>query len=514
MDIALKQLQPSEGPTALGTEAAASRTRSAGPVRVPWAVIVPIATAVGIALLPCPAGLERHAWRFFAIFVGTIVGLVIEPFPFPAMGLIGASAVALLAPWALFSAKEMASPKFKWPEEAIKWMLSGWSSTTVWLVFTAFTFALGYEKSGLGRRIALSLVKVMGRKTLFLGYAVMLSDAIIAPFTASNTARSAGTIFPIVRNMPPLFDSKPNDPSSRKIGGYLMWVAFAATAITSSTFLTALAPNLLVVEIAKKVANVDITWTEWFVAAAPFGLVMLALLPLLVYWVYPPTVKESPEVPRWAANELRAMGPISVKEVLLAIIVIGAILGWIFGARFINATTVAMVAIALMILVGIVSWKDISGNRTGWDTIVLLAFLVSLAEGLSKTGFIRWFDDSVATYMHGFSPTVALFGLVAIFFFAHYFFASTTPHATAMMPVMLAVGMSVPGMNVRALALLLAMTHGIMGVITPYATGPAPVYFGAGYIGRRDFWKLGGIFGVIFIVALLGLSGTFILATR
>ncbi len=83
-----------------------------------------------------------------------------------------------------------------------------------------------------------------------------------------------------------------------------------------------------------------------------------------------------------------------------------------------------------------------------------------------------------------------------------------------MMPVMLAVGMSVPGMPVRQLAMLLAMTHGIMGVITPYATGPAPVYYGAGYIGRRDFWKLGGIFGVMFIVGLLGVSGTIMLAMR
>jgi L-tartrate/succinate antiporter len=92
-------------------------------------------------------------------------------------------------------------------------------------------------------------------------------------------------------------------------------------------------------------------------------------------------------------------------------------------------------------------------------------------------------------------------------------FASTTPHATAMMPVMLGVGMSVPGMPVKELALLLAMTHGIMGVITPYATGPAPVYYGAGYITSRDFWKLGFLCGLLFIAALLGISGTIMLAT-
>ncbi len=479
-----------------------------------WLAFLPVAVAVIIALFPAPSGLEQHAWYFFAIFAGTIAALIIESFPFAAVGLMGATIVAVLAPWVLFGPNDFANPKFKATEEAIKWMLSGWASSTVWLVFAAFTFALGYEKTGLGRRIALVLVRLMGRRTLFLGYAVMLSDALIAPFTSSNTARSAGTIFPIVRNIPGLYDSKPHDPSSRKIGGYVMWVAFATTAVTSSMFLTALAPNLLVVEIIRKTAKIDISWTDWFLAAAPFGFVMLLVLPLLVYWIYPPEIKEGDEVPKWAANELAAMGPLSRNEVLLAILVFVAILFWIFGGALINATTVALAAVSLMVIVKIVKWEDIAGNKTAWNTIVLLAFLVSLAEGLSRTGFIHWFDDSVAGYMQGYSPIAAMYVLVAIYFFSHYMFASTTPHATAMMPVMLGVGMSIPGMPVRELALLLGMTHGIMGVITPYATGPAPVYYGAGYITGRDFWRLGFIFGVIYIVALLGISAPIMLASR
>ncbi len=73
----------------------------------------------------------------------------------------------------------------------------------------------------------------------------MLADVLLAPFTPSNTARSAGTIYPIIRNLPPLYDSHPNTPSARRMGGYIMWTALAATSVTSSLFLTALAPNLL-----------------------------------------------------------------------------------------------------------------------------------------------------------------------------------------------------------------------------------------------------------------------------
>jgi L-tartrate/succinate antiporter len=93
--------------------------------------------------------------------------------------------------------------------------------------------------------------------------------------------------------------------------------------------------------------------------------------------------------------------------------------------------------------------------------------------------------------------------LVAVFFFTHYLFASITAHVTAMLPVMLAVGMGIPGIDPRSFALLLALTLGIMGILTPYATGPSPVYYGSGYIPAKDYWLLGAIFGVIFFVVFL-----------
>ena len=105
--------------------------------------------------------------------------------------------------------------------------------------------------------------------------------------------------------------------------------------------------------------------------------------------------------------------------------------------------------------------------------------------------------------MAGVSPTVAILGLVAVFFFTHYLFASLTAHTTAMLPVMLAVGLAIPGMDMKVFAMLLALTLGLMGVLTPYATGPSPVYYGSGNIPSKDYWRLGAIFGVIFIAALL-----------
>lgn len=495
--------------TPLTQEPREPTTKARPPVN--WQALSPVAVALIIALIPVPAGLAPHAWYFFAIFAGVIVGLVVEPFPGPAISLFGVTLATVLAPWVLYSPEDIARPGFNAVNAALTWALSGFGNSTVWLIFGAFMFALGYEKTGLGRRIALLLVRAMGRRTLTLGYAVTVADTLLAPFTPSTTARSAGTIFPVIRNLPPLYDSKPNDPSARKIGSYLMWTALAATCINSSMFLTAMAPNLLAVEIVKKTAKLDISWMDWLTAFAPVGVILLVSLPLLVYVLYPPTIKEGSEVPAWADEELRTMGGLSRREIILAVLVLLALAMWIFGGDFVNATTAALIVVSLMVLTGIVSWDDILSNKQAWSTLVWFATLIALADGLNRTGFVTWFAQSVSAHMGGFSPTIAMVVLVCVYFFSHYLFASITAHTTAMLPVMLAVGGAIPGMPMQALAQMLVLSGGIMSVLTPYAGGPNPVYYGSGYLPTKDFWLLGAIFGAIFFGLWLAI-GTLLLA--
>jgi L-tartrate/succinate antiporter len=471
-----------------------------------WRVAIPLAVIAGLALLPSPAGLEQHTWYYFAIFTGVIAALVLEPLPNPAVGVIGVTVVAVLAEWTLFAPADVAKPGFHVAGEAIKWALSGFASSTVWLVGGAFMFALGYKKTGLGRRIALLLVRALGRNTLLLGYATTIADTILAPFTPSNTARSAGTIFPVVVNLPPIYDSKPHDPSARKIGAYILWTTFAASCVTSSLFMTACAPNFLALEFIRKIAHVEISYRQWMTASVPFALPLLVVLPALIYLLYPPDLKRSPEVSAWAADELGKIGRISRKEATLAVLVVLAILLWVFGGAYIDAATAAFVVVSLMLITRVITWEDMAKNEAAWTTIVLLATLVTLADGLARAGFIKWFATNVAGSVGGMAPMTMILILVTVYFFSHYMFASLTAHTTALLPVMLAVGLGIPGMPADKLALALALTTGIMGIITPYATGAALPYYNSGYITPPEFWRLGGIFGVIFLAALLAIG--------
>jgi L-tartrate/succinate antiporter len=481
---------------------------------ITWKHFAPLVVALIVALIPAPAGLPQYAWYYFAIFVGVIVGLMFEPLPGGAIGLIGVTLVTVLSEYVFFSPEQLAKTGFNPARASLSWALSGFSNTTVWLIFGAFMFALGYEKTGLGRRIALLLVKAMGRRTLTLGYAVTIADTLLAPFTPSNTARSGGTIYPVIRNLPPLYDSHPNDPSMRRMGSYIMWVALAATCVTSSMFLTGLAPNLLAVELVRKTAKIELAWVDWFMYFAPVGILLLALVPLLAYWIYPPQVKEGAEVPAWAATELGKMGPLSQREIILGILVVIALLLWIFGGNIMEATTAAIVVISLMLILNVVTWDDITANKAAWNTLAWFATLVALADGLTRVGFVKWFAESVAGQLTGVTPALAVAMLLLINFFGHYLFASVTAHVTAMIPVLLAVASTIPGVNMHTLALGLCLQLGLMGILTPYATGPSPVYFGSGYLPAADFWRLGAIFGAIFFAAFLVIGVPWMLAIR
>lgn len=214
-------------------------------------------------------------------------------------------------------------------------------------------------------------------------------------------------------------------------------------------------------------------------------------------------MKENAEVPRWAESELAKLGKLSRKEILLLVFVCMALLCWVFATAFIEPAVAGLMVVVLMLLSGVLDWSDITGNKPAWNTFVWFATLVTLAAGLSDVGFIAWLGKLGAQMLGGIPPVQATLALVLAFYLLHYLFASTTAHTTALLPAVLAIGVAIPGINVMVFCLLLVTSLGIMGIITPYGTGPSPIYYGSGYLPTADYWRLGTLFGAIFLVLLL-----------
>lgn len=463
-------------------------------------VVISIIISFLIYCIPTPDGLSSDAWLYFSIFIGVVIGLILEPIPPAFIGLIGIS-VSVLCKVGPDNAHGDISAS-----SAISWGLSGFSNSTVWLIFAAFMIGIGYQNTGLGKRIALILVRLLGKSTLGLGYAISIADGILAPFIPSNAARSGGVLYPIISSIPPMFGSYP-DKHSRKIGSFLTWCALSATCVSSSIFLTGQAPNPLALEVAKASGVEIVSWGGWFLAFLPVSIILFILTPLITYLIYPPEVKKSPEVVIWSKEEYSKIGKIKINELSLILISVLALILWVGSAFFnINATTTAIIVIIAMVSTNVISWDDFLGNKPAWNVLVWFSTLVALAGGLKNVGFLAWLGHLAEIYITGYSVMAAMLTLIILYYVLHYFFASTTAHVTALLALFITIAQLVPGMDVKLVTLLMVLPMGIMGVLTPYGTGHSPVWFASGYVKGSEFWKMGFIFGVIYLVIYLSVG--------
>ena len=136
----------------------------------------------------------------------------------------------------------------------------------------------------------------------------------------------------------------------------------------------------------------------------------------------------------------------------------------------------------------------------------LAVLVAAVAAFILSSVYYRLFAQRSATALTGLPVAASAVAIVSVFFAIRYLFASNAAHTTAALPAFLAVLTTVPGMPVKAVALTLVYSIGLMGVLTPYATGPAPVWYGAGYIGARDFWKLGFVMGALYLGTVLAIG--------
>jgi L-tartrate/succinate antiporter len=301
-----------------------------------------------------------------------------------------------------------------------------------------------------------------------------------------------------------MFNSTPeNEP--RKMGSYISWVAIAATCVTSSMFLTALAPNLLAVSLVEKGAGISIAWGEWFSTLAIIMVPLFLLVPLIAYIVYPPEQKNSPEAPAWATKELEAMGKITSKELTMLGLGLLALTLWIFGKQIgVNGTVAALSVLCLLVITNVITWEDVITNKAAINVFIWFATLVAMAAGLKKVGYLKWAAGLISSWLTGLDPVMIALILLVLFFLFHYLFASVTAHVVALLPLFLGIAVNLlPADMIQPLALLLVGSLGLMGIITPYATGPSPIWYGAGYISQATWWRLGFIFGAIYLGALV-----------
>lgn len=471
----------------------------------PIPLAISIALTVGILLLPVPEGVKPEAWKLLAMFVGVISAIIGKVMPLGAVSIVAVALVAFTGVTA------------DTPSKAINDALSAFSNQLIWLIAISIMISRGLTKTGLGARIGYWFIAIWGKRTIGIGYSLVISELLLAPVTPSNTARCGGIIHPIMKSIATSYDSDPEKSTENRIGKYLALVNYHCNPISSAMFITATAPNPLIVNIVAEQLGSDfrLSWGTWAFSMFVPALVAFAVMPLVLYIMYPPEIKKTPNAVAFAKERLNELGKMKTEEYIM--LGIFAILLFLWAdvavlltgnsALAMNATTTAFVGLSLLLLSGVLTWDDILKEKSAWDTVIWFGALVMMANYLNKLGLIKWFSEVLATNIGGLGLSGMTAGVVLIlaYMYAHYIFASTTAHISAMFAAFFAAAISL-GSPPMFTAMMMISASSIMMGLTHYATGTSPVIFGSGYTTMGEWWKAGFVMSVVNFI-IFGLVG-------
>jgi DASS family divalent anion:Na+ symporter len=446
--------------------------------------------AIGLWLVPVPSGLTSQAWHLFAIFAAAIFSVIVAAFPLLTAAMLAAAAAVLTGTLA--------------PAKAF----AGYANGSVLLVVVAFLVASSVVKSGLGRRISLLVVSALGRSTLGLAYSIFLTDAVIAPAFPSNTARS-GVLFPIVLSLARGAGSSPED-ATKRLGGYLMFCGMASLAVSSALWLTATSANPIGVEIARQF-GVQISFGSWLLAASVPALAAILLLPPVLYWLFPPGVRGTPDAPAAARQLLRSMGPLSRDEKIVAVAFGLMVAGWVTaGTLKLDLTAVAFAGLGALLAASVLTLDDIKKEGGTLETYLWLAVLFAMSGQLNELGFMSYVGGRLSTALEDVAWPAAYVALLVLYVLMHYLFVSQSSQVLALFGVFVEVG-SRAGVPVPLMAFALLFASSYFSTITPQGGTQNVIFVGSGYLAQRELYRLGALTTAFCLLVFLVLGTPWLL---
>ena len=433
-----------------------------------------VATIVLVAALwwsSPPGELTVQTWRLFAIFAGAIFSVVVGALPILTASVFSIPAAVLTGVLR--------------PQDAY----AGFANGTIVLIVVAFLVASAVVKCGLGARGGHWMVSRFGRSTLGLSYSIFLLDAVIAPAFPSNTARS-GVLYPLALSVAEAAGATPANPERRKLGAFLMFSGIASLSVSSALWLTAMVANPLGAEVSKGF-GVEIGFGRWLVASAVPTLCAMALLPVILYKIIDPEVRNTPDAPGAARKALAALGPLSRHERIVLVVFIGMVALWASAATLgFDSTAIAFLGLGTLLVTGVITLDDINRQGDVLATFIWFAVLFTLSNQLNELGFMSFLGGRLADALSGLAAPTAGLILVIAYIALHYLFVSQTAHLLALFGVFLEVGVRL-GVNPIVLAFQLLFATNYFSVITPQGSSANLLFAGSGYLSQGDLYKLG-----------------------
>lgn len=385
----------------------------------------------------------------------------------------------------------------------------------IFLFLGGFIIAMGIERWGLHRRIALNIVKAMGTagRRIILGF--MLATAVLSMWI-SNTASSLMMLpiaLAVAGQLGAMMQTQgEGEAYSAQFGKALMLGVAYSASIGGMATLIGTPPNGILAGQVEALYHVEIGFAQWMTFGVPAaGLLLMICWIYLVRGAFSMSSREIPGARREINRQLQDLGKITAEEKRVLIIFVVTALCWISRSFIlvkiipgINDTTIAIAGALALFLVPstsrpgemLLDWE--SAVRLPWGILLLFGAGFALAAGFSESGLAEWIGSRL-TLLKGVGYLLMLLIIVAVVNFMTEF-TSNTATTTMILPILAALALA---LDAHPFGLMSgACVAASCAFMLPVATPPNAVVFGSGLLTMEDMVKAGIWMNLISIILL------------
>jgi len=453
-----------------------------------------------------PAGLSVEGARALAVTAWIGTWWVTEALPIP---------VTSLLPMILFPALGLGK---------MKDVLAPYADPTIYLFLGGFVIALAIERWNLHRRIALTIIDMVGTSPSRLVLGFMLATGFISVFI-SNSA-TAMMMLPIglavIKQIMELKGIKSDSgevPRTNFAALIMLAIAYAAS-IGGVGSIIGSPPNAVFVGVLEKTTGIRITFLEYMLVGIPVFLVFTFIAWWIMLKVMPPEFQEVPGSREVIRQQLKALGPMTLQEArVLAVFALIALL-WIiypflpdehiqneFLKKFItsiNDTMIAIFGALLLFLIpsgrhkGEFLLDDSAFRKLPWGILLLFGAGFSVAEVFQNTGVAAWLAEFL-TALEGVHYFLIILAVTTLLVFTTEI-TSNTAIATIFMPIMSSLAAS---LNIAPAGLMMvAALASTLAFMMPVGTPPNAIAFSSGYVTMKQMIKVGFFLNLASIITI------------
>ncbi|HEV8354707.1 MAG TPA: DASS family sodium-coupled anion symporter [bacterium] len=442
---------------------------------IPWAAFVIFFLTAAAA--PLPAGLARPGAFAIAALASAIIfwGSGVQD---PSLtGLLLISLIALLGVMSFADA------------------IAGFGTEFVWLLVVTFILARAMGDVGLGRRIALSLLRRAGSSPSAVLFA-LLAAVVVLSFMIPTAAGRISAILPVCLGIIEAARLSPGSPFAKA-----MLIGTSHTSILAGIgLMTAAGATVYAAGAFESLIGFRWAYLAWLAAFFPVVIIFMLILWRMLLRMFPPERTELAASADFVRTELARLGPLSTPERKMLAVFAGVLALWILGPRLGVSTPQAgmLGAIALMLPgIRVLSWER-ALDAVRWNVIILFGVSLALASALERSGAGRWLTDVTLRVLHQPSPVAAALVLAPLVMLVRVGFVNNLGMIAAGLPLAITLARGW-GLNPVWIGMVVVLTAG-PGFVLPTQTPTGMITMGYEHYRIRDYMRTGAVASIVLLI--------------